>query len=143
MRVRCSLQLAGGNDHSEEKQNDHTPSKQVRKYRTATALHDYEPTDTDELGVQNDLSFKAGDDITLLSCDEHEQWWFGDVNGRQGLFPKDYVRLNDNEQLQDDGTLLMDKAVALYDYVAQDASDLSFRAGDELVLHAADPGQDW
>jgi len=43
-------------------------------------------------GGQHDdeLSFEAGDVISLLSKDE-EAWWKGELNGKSGVFPSNYV----------------------------------------------------
>ena len=38
----------------------------------------------------DELSFEAGDIITLLSKDE-EAWWKGELNGKSGVFPSNYV----------------------------------------------------
>ena len=43
-------------------------------------------------GGQHDdeLAFEAGDIINLISKDE-EAWWKGELNGRTGVFPSNYV----------------------------------------------------
>lgn len=46
----------------------------------ATAQFDYS---SNEAG---DLPFRQGDRITLLAK-ESDDWWRGEVNGREGLFP--------------------------------------------------------
>ncbi len=51
---------------------------------TCTALYDNVPDDADELG------FKAGDRIEIVSKDG--EWWTGRLNGRQGIFPANYVQ---------------------------------------------------
>lgn len=38
----------------------------------------------------DELAFNAGDVITLLSKDE-EAWWKGELDGRVGVFPSNYV----------------------------------------------------
>ncbi|CAK5268609.1 unnamed protein product [Mycena citricolor] len=38
----------------------------------------------------NDLAFRAGDEIEILS-ENNPDWWTGRHNGRQGLFPSNYV----------------------------------------------------
>lgn len=38
----------------------------------------------------NDLSFHAGDIIDIIS-ETNADWWTGKINGRQGLFPSNYV----------------------------------------------------
>ena len=48
------------------------------------ALYSYAGQHDDE------LAFNAGDVITLISKDE-EAWWKGEIDGRQGVFPSNYV----------------------------------------------------
>lgn len=66
----------------------------------AEGLYDYQGTDS------SDLPFSVGDHITILEyvnsgrlCSHHKtkfspelDWWKGECNGRQGLFPSNYVR---------------------------------------------------
>lgn len=49
------------------------------------ALYDFEQNEPD------DLPFKAGETIQLLSCPENEEWWQGQKDGKVGIFPKAYV----------------------------------------------------
>ena len=60
--------------------SDETEAKKP-KYR---ALFTYAGQHDDE------LAFNAGDVITLLSKDE-EAWWKGELDGRVGVFPSNYV----------------------------------------------------
>ncbi|KAL1618516.1 BAR adaptor protein Hob1 [Diplodia seriata] len=56
---------------------------------TCVALYDYEAQ------AEGDLSFTTGDVIQILTRTQNEnEWWTGTVNGRQGQFPGNYVRLN-------------------------------------------------
>ncbi|PKS10560.1 hypothetical protein jhhlp_002314 [Lomentospora prolificans] len=55
---------------------------------TATAQYDYEAAE------DNELSFAEGDIITDLEFPD-EDWWFGYFNGASGLFPANYVTLNE------------------------------------------------
>ncbi|SPO00930.1 related to Drebrin F [Cephalotrichum gorgonifer] len=54
---------------------------------TATALFDYEAAE------DNELSFREGDIITNLDFPD-EDWWLGHLGPNQGLFPANYVELN-------------------------------------------------
>ncbi|KAI8911853.1 hypothetical protein EDD86DRAFT_224892 [Gorgonomyces haynaldii] len=54
--------------------------------QTAVALYDYEPTEP------NELQLVAGDTITGV-VPVSDGWWQGTVNGRVGLFPANYVEL--------------------------------------------------
>ncbi|KAF1801808.1 hypothetical protein V8B55DRAFT_1474136 [Mucor lusitanicus] len=43
---------------------------------------------------QGDLSFQEGDVITIVQkTDSQDDWWTGKINGRQGIFPANYVQL--------------------------------------------------
>jgi len=39
-----------------------------------------------------EISFKAGDLIKRL-YEEDGTWWCGEINGKKGMFPKDFVEL--------------------------------------------------
>ncbi|KAI1137885.1 hypothetical protein F5Y05DRAFT_64932 [Hypoxylon sp. FL0543] len=54
---------------------------------TATAQFDYEAAE------DNELSFPEGAKITDLEFPD-EDWWFGHYNGASGLFPANYVQLD-------------------------------------------------
>ncbi|KAL8419410.1 hypothetical protein RB594_002584 [Gaeumannomyces avenae] len=54
---------------------------------TATALYDYEAAEDNELG------FPEGAQITDLEFPD-EDWWFGHFKGKSGLFPANYVEVN-------------------------------------------------
>ncbi|KAI4708962.1 hypothetical protein J4E89_006364 [Alternaria sp. Ai002NY15] len=55
---------------------------------TATALYDYEAAE------DNELSFPEGATVTELQFPD-EDWWLGSYNGQSGLFPANYVELNE------------------------------------------------
>ncbi|WYZ34871.1 hypothetical protein EsH8_I_001147 [Colletotrichum jinshuiense] len=55
--------------------------------RTATALFDYEAAE------DNELSFPENGKITDLEFPD-EDWWFGTYGGKQGLFPANYVQVD-------------------------------------------------
>ncbi len=52
---------------------------------TARALYDYQGQTPDE------LSFREGETITVLKKDPGG-WWEGEVNGRRGWLPANYVQ---------------------------------------------------
>ena len=54
------------------------------------ALYDFEPNE------QSELAFRNGQNIKITSKEtEHMGWWMGESEGRVGLFPANYVRLNE------------------------------------------------
>ena len=54
------------------------------------ALHSFEPTEP------NELAFEKGDIIKVVNR-EYKDWWRGQLKGRTGIFPVNYVvRLRDN-----------------------------------------------
>ena len=55
---------------------------------TVTALYEYAATQ------EGDLSFKAGDVITIVNRTPNpNEWWTGKLNGKTGQFPGNYVQL--------------------------------------------------
>ncbi|KAJ5359871.1 Dynamin [Penicillium concentricum] len=61
-----------------------TPSS---KRVTATALYDYEAAEDNEIGFPEDAK------ISNVEFPD-DDWWLGEYNGKQGLFPANYVRLD-------------------------------------------------
>ncbi|KAF2648338.1 hypothetical protein K491DRAFT_612964 [Lophiostoma macrostomum CBS 122681] len=55
---------------------------------TATALYDYDAAE------DNELSFPEGATITGVEFPD-EDWWLGSFNGQSGLFPANYVQLDE------------------------------------------------
>ncbi|ODV97093.1 hypothetical protein PACTADRAFT_65904 [Pachysolen tannophilus NRRL Y-2460] len=64
-------------------------SNATSKKNTATALFSFE-------GEQSgDLPFKKGDIIAIIQkSDSTDDWWTGRINGKEGIFPANYVKLN-------------------------------------------------
>ena len=59
-----------------------------KKVEVAVALYDYTAQ------ADGDLSFKAGDRIDVVTRTASENdWWTGKLNGKQGVFPGNYVQL--------------------------------------------------
>lgn len=63
----------------------------------AISLYEFETQEAD------DLPFQADQKILLLHCDEAEDWWQGQLNGRRGMFPRSYVRKLDPEEKVGEG----------------------------------------
>ncbi|KAI1460494.1 hypothetical protein F4805DRAFT_417691 [Annulohypoxylon moriforme] len=64
------------------------PAPAAGNGHTATAQFDYEAAE------DNELSFPDGATITNLEFPD-EDWWFGHYNGASGLFPANYVQLDE------------------------------------------------
>nr|XP_019958646.1 PREDICTED: proto-oncogene vav-like [Paralichthys olivaceus] len=62
-----------------------TPGGSVRSFGVARARYDFSARDRSE------LSLHEGDTIKILSKKGHSGWWRGEVYGRVGLFPANYV----------------------------------------------------
>ncbi|XP_017282357.1 proto-oncogene vav isoform X2 [Kryptolebias marmoratus] len=62
-----------------------TPGGSIRSLGVARARYDYSARDRTELSLQE------GDTIRILSKKGHSGWWRGEVYGRVGLFPANYV----------------------------------------------------
>lgn len=111
------------------------------------ALVDYEGQQPEE------ISFKKGDVITVVAKGSNSGFWEGMVNNaprsgsskkkdrsektdaadaeKKGLFPNCFVSSN----LRQNGIpLFTDKAMAMYDYSAKDASELHMKKGDVITV---------
>ncbi|KAM6940454.1 proto-oncogene vav [Xenentodon cancila] len=62
-----------------------TPGGSMRSFGVARARYDFSARDRSE------LSLREGDTIKILSKKGHSGWWKGEVYGRVGLFPSNYV----------------------------------------------------
>ncbi|KAG8546207.1 hypothetical protein GDO81_019543, partial [Engystomops pustulosus] len=72
---------------SSEQPRTETDSKPKAK-ETCRALYNYEATNDDE------LSFKEGDVIHLISKDTGDPgWWRGELNGKEGVFPDNFAAI--------------------------------------------------
>ncbi|KAH3744881.1 hypothetical protein Pelo_13726 [Pelomyxa schiedti] len=94
------------------------------------ALYDY-----DGSGTPGDLSFVTGDVITIIST--QSQWWTGELRGRTGGFPSNYVNMLDTQPRVVGNRLCK----ALYDYNGTTNDDLTFRRGD--VIEITDSSGAW
>ncbi|KAL4883604.1 hypothetical protein BJY04DRAFT_183925 [Aspergillus karnatakaensis] len=65
-----------------------TPAPAARGKPSAKALYDYEAAE------DNELSFPDGAQITNIEFPD-DDWWLGEYRGKTGLFPANYVQLDD------------------------------------------------
>uniref|UniRef100_A0A673YZC3 Intersectin-1 n=1 Tax=Salmo trutta TaxID=8032 RepID=A0A673YZC3_SALTR len=102
----------------------------------------------------NHLNFNKSDVITVL--EQQDMWWFGEVQGQRGWFPKSYVKLISGpvrksmsiESASSDSpptmkrptpspTKTMDPGeeyIAMYTYESNEQGDLTFQQGDVIVV---------
>ncbi|XP_075454596.1 intersectin-2 isoform X2 [Ascaphus truei] len=104
----------------------------------------------------NHLNFTKNDTIVVL--EQQENWWFGEVRGQRGWFPKSYVKLlpvseNKTQETEAVYAAVMKKPVtpsypageeyvALYSYSSSETGDLAFNEGDIIQVTQKD-GEWW
>uniref|UniRef100_A0A674D7F1 Intersectin 1 n=1 Tax=Salmo trutta TaxID=8032 RepID=A0A674D7F1_SALTR len=85
----------------------------------------------------NHLNFNKSDVITVL--EQQDMWWFGEVQGQRGWFPKSYVKLisgpvhtqNINPDIE---CCVFPEYIAMYTYESNEQGDLTFQQGDVIVV---------
>ncbi|XP_010209875.1 PREDICTED: intersectin-1 isoform X3 [Tinamus guttatus] len=109
----------------------------------------------------NHLNFNKNDIITVL--EQQDMWWFGEVQGQKGWFPKSYVKLISGpirkSTSMDSGssdspaslkrvaspatkqTMSGEEYVAMYTYESSEQGDLTFQQGDMILVTKKDG--DW
>uniref|UniRef100_A0A3B3SJI7 Intersectin-1 n=1 Tax=Paramormyrops kingsleyae TaxID=1676925 RepID=A0A3B3SJI7_9TELE len=103
----------------------------------------------------NHLNFNKSDVITVL--EQQDMWWFGEVQGMRGWFPKSYVKLISGPQRQsvsiDSGSSESppnvkrptpspssrpleggEEYIAMYTYESSEQGDLTFQQGDVIIV---------
>jgi len=60
------------------------PTPAAPKKPQCKALYDFQAQQAGDLG------FKTGDIITIV--DDSKDWWTGELNGKQGVFPGNYTQ---------------------------------------------------
>ncbi|KAM3725267.1 Intersectin-1 [Dirofilaria immitis] len=99
---------------------------------TGKAIADFEAT------AENQLSLKVGD-VVKIQSKSSSGWWQGEIvsdsgTKKSGWFPGNYVEILSRNEL---------KAEALYDYQAQRDDELSFKAGDIIIVTDQSDGEWW
>ncbi|XP_025896143.1 intersectin-1 isoform X2 [Nothoprocta perdicaria] len=109
----------------------------------------------------NHLNFNKNDIITVL--EQQDMWWFGEVQGQKGWFPKSYVKLISGpirkSTSMDSGSsdspaslkrvaspatkqaISGEEYVAMYTYESSEQGDLTFQQGDMILVTKKDG--DW
>ncbi|XP_043919490.1 intersectin-2 [Protopterus annectens] len=95
----------------------------------------------------NHLNFSKEDVINVL--EQQENWWFGEVHGEKGWFPKSYVKIlpgNDSKPVESEPVYAVvnkksssvsqsaEDYIALYTYDSSEPGDLTFSEGDVILV---------
>uniref|UniRef100_A0A8B9GG92 Intersectin-1 n=1 Tax=Amazona collaria TaxID=241587 RepID=A0A8B9GG92_9PSIT len=106
----------------------------------------------------NHLNFNKNDIITVL--EQQDMWWFGEVQGQKGWFPKSYVKLISGPIRKSTSHSLyfpknkkfyqvfshvlyfsLTEYIAMYTYESSEQGDLTFQQGDMILVTKKDG--DW
>ncbi|XP_043846480.1 intersectin-1 isoform X5 [Dromiciops gliroides] len=109
----------------------------------------------------NHLNFNKNDVITVL--EQQDMWWFGEVQGQKGWFPKSYVKLisgpirksTSMESSSSESPAVLKRVaspaaklsipgeeyIAMYTYESSEQGDLTFQQGDVILVTKKDG--DW
>jgi len=100
----------------------------------AKANFDFEAND------KSQISFKRGDIIQVI-CRLNSGWWKGICNGKRGWFPSNFVQEIDfvqeksrNSNVSSQKTKANSHVKAMFNFEAQDDSQLSFKKGDIIKV---------
>ena len=106
------------------------PQAQASK-QTAIAQFDFAASDDTE------LSFHAGDVITVTKIDD-SGWWEGSLNGKEGMFPGNYVELNEGGKAaaRAPAAPQQRKCRVQYEFVAQGPDELTIHVGEVITIDA-------
>ncbi|XP_030054655.1 intersectin-2 isoform X2 [Microcaecilia unicolor] len=96
----------------------------------------------------NHLNFSKNDTITVL--EQQENWWFGEVRGQRGWFPKSYVKIipgSENKAIETEDVYASvnkkpststcpqgEEYIALYPYSSSEIGDLTFPEGEVILV---------
>jgi len=101
------------------------------------ALYNYDATE------ESELSFKANERLMVLQKDD-SGWWQGELNGRVGMFPSNFVEVVDpNAPVKEaaaEQKELGGQCKVLYDYNADSDSELTIKEGEVLTVESEDEG---
>lgn len=77
-------------------------------------MHDYNPPSPSDNGSATCLAFRAGQVIRLYNRDA-SGWWDGEVDGKRGWFPSNYVTADTDalEMLKDEELPVRDRMLHL------------------------------
>jgi len=102
-----------------------------------TTIYAYDATE------ENELSFVEGETLYLVEKDD-SGWWRGrNKKGKEGVFPSNFVEIIGEEgAAANTGTVTINADFqALYDYEAEDETELSIKEGE--ILHVVSETDGW
>uniref|UniRef100_A0A4W3J6K3 Intersectin 1 n=1 Tax=Callorhinchus milii TaxID=7868 RepID=A0A4W3J6K3_CALMI len=96
----------------------------------------------------NHLNFNKNDIITVL--EQQDMWWFGEVHGQKGWFPKSYVKLisgpvrkSISQPLGRVRVCVCEIAQVIAPYTATGAEQLTLAPGQLILIRKRNPGGWW
>ncbi|KAG0370233.1 ESCRT-0 subunit protein hse1, partial [Gamsiella multidivaricata] len=99
LQLALALSLSAS-EHSERRPSSKSaqhPEVAAAPVKRVRALYDFEPTESGELGFQKD-------DVIVVLATSYQDWWKGELYGRQGIFPVNYVEeIKEGEPSQNGG----------------------------------------
>uniref|UniRef100_A0A3Q2QFK5 SH3 domain containing 19 n=1 Tax=Fundulus heteroclitus TaxID=8078 RepID=A0A3Q2QFK5_FUNHE len=98
------------------------------------AVHDYVAKTQDELSFQKD-------DCILITEHLNEEWSFGRLHGREGVFPRGFTEPSGTNKSQR-GVNNRKSQAALYDFTSECEEELSLKAGD-IVTNLESVDDEW
>lgn len=125
---------AGHRDSSEDGRNHEHHEAPSGPLKQLVALYTYDATE------ENEISFVEGESLLLLEKDD-SGWWKGrNAKGQEGLFPSNFVDVVGEEGAT--GQVEINKDFkALYDYEAEDETELTIKEGE--ILHVISETDGW
>ncbi|KAK3825958.1 MAG: hypothetical protein J3Q66DRAFT_272433, partial [Benniella sp.] len=84
LQLALALSLSANEQSERSSRPAQRPEPEPVSSKRVRALYDFEPTESGELGFQKD-------DIIVVLAESYKDWWKGELFGRQGIFPVNYV----------------------------------------------------
>lgn len=110
------------------------PPSPAQNRMLVRALYNYDATEG------NELTFKANDRISVLQRDD-SGWWQGEINGKVGMFPSNFVEpIDPNAPSAPTVAKEGSQCKVLYDYNADSDSELTIKEGERLTIESEDEG---
>ena len=116
-----------------DQQPEATQHENATKPMYVIALYDYQGENP------SDLKFERGDRIRLTNM-HTSGWWDGELNGKIGLFPKDYV-VFENPPVQEIRPIELGECfIATSNYNKVNSGDIDIAVGDILIVNTVNQG---